>query len=67
MLVNEGLFCAKYLFVLALFIALLYVNNDLFIDYADASKYISVLFMVLQVGIPTRRPSYSSISSTSQA
>jgi len=35
--------------VVALFIAFLWVPNNVFIDYADASKYLSILFMVLQV------------------
>lgn len=49
MVLNEGIFCIKYMFVVALFIVFLWVPNSVFIDYADASKYISVGFMVLQV------------------
>lgn len=48
MAINEGLFFIKYIIVLALFIAFLWVPNSVFLDYADASKYISIAFMVLQ-------------------
>jgi len=36
------------LFVVGLFIAFLWVPNNVFIDYADASKYLSIFFMILQ-------------------
>lgn len=49
MVINEGLFFIKYLFVVSIFVAFLWVPNQIFIDYADASKYLSILFMVLQV------------------
>lgn len=51
MIINEGLFFIKYVFVVCIFIAFLWVPNSMFIDYADASKYISIFFMVLQVNL----------------
>jgi uncharacterized membrane protein len=51
MVINEGLFCVKYLFVLAVFIAFLFVKNETFIEYSAASKYISIVFMILQVAV----------------
>jgi len=45
---NEGLFCFKYLFVVGVFIGFLFVNNSVFEDYAIAAKYISIIYMVLQ-------------------
>lgn len=50
--------------VLAIFIAFLFVDNQVFIDYSNASKYLSIVFMVLQVSNLLFRPSSSSISST---
>ena len=52
MVVNEGLFCVKYIMVLAIFIAFLFVENQVFINYSNASKYLSIVFMVLQVSYP---------------
>lgn len=49
MVVNEGLFCVKYIMVLAIFIAFLFVKTDTFEQYSIASKYISILFMIIQV------------------
>lgn len=49
MVVNEGLFCVKYIMVLGIFIAFLFVHNNVFTDYSDASKYISIFFMIIQV------------------
>ena len=49
MCLNEGFFCFKYLFVLGVFIAFLFAPNQSFLDYAQASKYISIAFMVIQV------------------
>lgn len=63
MVVNEGLFCVKYLMVLAIFIAFLFVENQIFINYSNASKYLSIVFMVLQVIPPLFRQSSSSTSS----
>lgn len=34
MVINEGVFFIKYMFVVAVFIAFLWVPNDTFIDYA---------------------------------
>lgn len=48
MVFNEGLFFFKYCFVVTLFIALLWVSNDVFTAYATASQYISIIFMVIQ-------------------
>lgn len=45
---NEGLFCFKYLLVVGVFIGLLFVDNSVFEDYAIASKYISIIYMILQ-------------------
>lgn len=49
MCINEGFFCLKYLLVLGLFIALLFAPNESFLDYAEASKYISIGYMLIQV------------------
>ena len=49
MVVNEGLFCVKYILVLAIFIAFLFVQNNMFDEYSSASKYISIFFMIIQV------------------
>lgn len=46
--INEGLFCLKYLLVVGVFIGLLFVDNSVFEDYATASKYISIVYMILQ-------------------
>jgi hypothetical protein len=50
--------------VLAIFIAFLFVENQVFINYSNASKYLSIVFMVLQVSYPLSRLSSSSTSST---
>ena len=57
MAINEGFFCLKYLIVLAIFIAFLFAPNQSFLDYAEASKVISIAFMVIQVSIALDRPS----------
>lgn len=49
MVINEGLFCVKYILVLGIFIAFLFVKNDTFNEYSIASKYISIIFMIIQV------------------
>ena len=67
MIVNEGLFCFKYLLVTGLFIAFLWISDDTFLHYSQASKYLSIAFMILQVTMLSNRPSFSSISSTSLA
>ena len=51
LVVNQGLFFVKYLIVVAIFIGFLWVPNNVFLNYAEASKYISIVFMVLQVKI----------------
>ena len=48
MVVNEGLFCVKYILVSGLFIGFLLVNNSVFENYSNVSQYVSILFMVLQ-------------------
>ena len=48
MVVNEGLFCVKYLLVTGLFIGFLWIKNNVFDSYSEASQYISIGFMVLQ-------------------
>ena len=48
MVVNEGLFCVKYILVSGLFIGFLWVNNSVFENYSNVSQYVSILFMVLQ-------------------
>lgn len=47
--INEGLFFVKYLLVFGIFIGFLWVPNSTFLNYAEASKYLSIVFMVLQV------------------
>jgi hypothetical protein len=64
MVINEGLFCVKYLLVLGVFIAFLFVRNEVFVEYSNASKYISIVFMILQVSLPPCSPSSSLTSST---
>lgn len=56
---NEGFFCVKYLVVLAIFIAFLFAPNQSFLDYAEASKYISIAFMIIQVGVILLRYPFS--------
>ena len=55
MYINEGFFCLKYFLVLALFIALLFAPNQSFVNYSNASQYLSIVFMVLQVPISLGR------------
>ena len=52
MAINEGLFFVKYLFVLGVFIGFLFIGSGVFDQYAEASKYISILFMIIQVDLP---------------
>lgn len=66
MCLNEGFFCIKYLVVLGIFIALLFAPNQSFMDYAEASKYISIAFMIIQVNMLSISPSFSSICSILQ-
>ena len=49
MVINEGLFCVKYIFVSAMFIAFLWIRNNVFDSYSQASQYISIVFMIIQV------------------
>lgn len=49
MVINEGLFFVKYVLVLGIFIGFLWIPNSTFLDYAEASKYLSIAFMILQV------------------
>ena len=49
MAINEGLFLIKYLVVLGIFIGFLFVTNKVFDEYAQASKYISIIYMIIQV------------------
>ena len=51
MIINEGLFCFKYMLVVGLMIGFLWVENQVFVDYGTASTYISIAFMILQVNI----------------
>lgn len=46
--INEGLFLFKYLLVIGLFVGFLFVSNSVFEDYATATKYISIIYMVVQ-------------------
>lgn len=48
MVINEGCFCFKYLLVVGLFIGSLWLSNGSFADFAEASQYISIPFMILQ-------------------
>lgn len=57
MVINEGLFCVKYILVLAIFIAFLFVQNNMFDEYSTASKYISIFFMIIQVRVEIYSPS----------
>lgn len=55
MIINEGLFCFKYLLVTGLFIGFLWISDDTFVNYAQVSKYLSIGFMILQVNIHKSR------------
>lgn len=66
MIMNEGLFCIKYLLVLGLFIGFLWINNQVFINFSDVSIYLSIIFMVIQVTILLLSQLSSSICSILQ-
>lgn len=51
MVLNEGLFCFKYMLVVGLFIGFLFIDNQVFVNFSIASQYISIAFMLLQVPI----------------
>jgi hypothetical protein len=57
MVINEGLFCVKYLLVLGVFVAFLFVRNEVFVEYSSWSKYISIAFMIIQVKLASRSQS----------
>lgn len=67
MVINEGLFCVKYVLVLGVFVGFLFVRNEAFIEYSSWSKYISIVFMIIQVRSISRSLSFLSIFFTSQA
>lgn len=46
---NEMLFFVKYVLVIAGFVALLYIPNEVIVGYARASQYMGVVFLLLQV------------------
>lgn len=48
MVVNEGCFCFKYLLVIAALIGFLWVDDKVFNNFAQFSKYASILYMLLQ-------------------
>ena len=63
MVINEGLFCVKYIFVLGLFIGFLWIRNNVFDGYSTASQYISIGFMIIRVNFSIYRLLSSLISS----
>ena len=48
MVINEGCFCFKYLLVVGIVIGFLWVDNQVFTNFAEFSKYASIVYMVLQ-------------------
>lgn len=48
MVVNEGCFCLKYLLVVGIVIGFLWVNDQVFYNFAEFSKYGSIVYMILQ-------------------
>lgn len=48
MVVNESLFTIKYVFLIALFIASLFINKNFFEVYSSVAKYLSIIYMLLQ-------------------
>jgi hypothetical protein len=61
-IINEGLFCIKYLLVVGLFIGFLWISNSVFMDYSKASQGISIVFMILQVNFMSYLGNYSNRS-----
>lgn len=49
MILNEGLFCWKYLLVCALIVGSLWIDNDVFANFALVSQYFAILYMFIQV------------------
>lgn len=48
MIINEGCFFVKYMFVLGLFIGTLWISNEVFNTYSKAAQVISIFYMVIQ-------------------
>lgn len=48
MVVNEGCFCFKYLLVIGALIGFLWVDDTVFNNFSEFSKYASILYMLLQ-------------------
>ena len=48
MVINEGLFTVKYLFLIVLYIVMLFLGSSIFPIYEIVAKYASVLYMILQ-------------------
>ena len=47
--INEGLFLLKYIIVITIFVALLFVKSDVFEAYAMACRVIGLIFLTIQV------------------
>jgi hypothetical protein len=48
MIINEGCFFFKYMLVVAAVIGFLWINDTVFDNFAQFSKYASILYMLLQ-------------------
>lgn len=48
MIINEGCFCLKYLLVVGAMIGFLWVNDQIFYNFAEFCKWASILYMALQ-------------------
>lgn len=47
-IINEGLFCVKYLFLVALFMGSLFLPSSILDIYASVSKITSIVYLTLQ-------------------
>ncbi len=47
--VNEGAWVCKFVFLVGVFIALLWVDNKFFVSYANVAKVVSGFFLVFQI------------------
>jgi magnesium-transporting ATPase (P-type) len=46
--INEGLFCVKYLFLVALFVGALFLPSSILDIYASVSKITSIVYLAIQ-------------------
>lgn len=48
MVINEGCFCIKYIITVGIVIGFLWVNDQIFYNFAQFSKWASIFYMLLQ-------------------